>query len=200
MRKKSRTFKICKTLKTVFNNKQNAFGGNLFWKSLVVKMMIRQPVVVSWGWTTRVWSVSWTTMSTCRNGWTWKTPKTVAADDGCRLASSCSGRSVWPTMTICPSRMRTAGDRRTSSTWPVGHRRRCRCLRRRWPTRTHRQCTIRTGKVNRWPPTVPVWTAAYAGTSTPTGVRRVLRTPVRCLTWTSGRMNDEARRAGNNLR
>lgn len=156
-------------------------------------------------WWTRAWWASWRTTSTWWTGWTSRTRTTAVC--GRRPASFCSGRSAWPTTTRFPSRTRTAdGWRCCRRTWRAWRRRRRRLLlprrrpRRRWPTRTRRRCTRRTATANRWPPTVRAWTAACAGTSTPTVVPRVSRTPARCPTWTSGRRCGGARPAGNSLR
>lgn len=114
---------------------------------------------------------------------------------------TCSGRSVWPTMKRYPNRKRTDGDFRFRCTWLVGRlSRRRRRRRRRWPKRTRRRCTIRTGTAIHWPQTFRASTVGCVGTSTQTGVLRVLHTHVLGQTWTSDRRNGEARRAGNNLR
>lgn len=119
---------------------------------------------------------------------------------GHRPASFCSGRSAWPTTTRFPSRTKTAdGWQCCRRTWRADRHHR-RLPRHRWPTRTRRRCTRRTVTATRWSRTVRAWTAACAGTSTPTNVPRVSRTLVRCPTWTSGRKNGGARPAGNNLR
>jgi len=118
-----------------------------------------------------------------------------------RSELTCSGRSVWPTMKRFPNRKKTDGGFRFRCTWLVGrrsHRRRRR--HRRWPKKTRRRCTIRTGTATHWPRTFRVSTVACAGMSKPTGVRRVLHTRVRGQMWTSDRRNGETRRAGNNLR
>lgn len=113
---------------------------------------------------------------------------------------TCSGRLVWPKTKRYLNRKRTDGGFRFRCTWLVGRLSRRRRLRRRWPKRTRRQCTIQTGTAIHWPRTVRVSTVACVGTSTPTDVRRVSHTHVRGQTWTSDRRNGETLRAGNNLR
>lgn len=188
-------------------------GGTRFWILLDTYFFFSWPV----SWCQRDGWVCGTMTSTLRNGWK-KTPTTTTTTTGSQREPSCSSRSESRTMTICRSRKRNAvggGSWRRRRTWPADRSttRRRRPLSSRRPTRTCRRCRTRNAMPSRrWPPTVPpttdhcrrptvpAWTAACAGTSTPTDVPRVSRTPARCPTWTRGRKNAEARRAGNNSR